>query len=69
MAAWLRSVDEAIQVLQHHDANLREVSQVFFRLSEHSEQESDSDSTFSYHSTDSVGTRSLDPTVATAVTT
>jgi hypothetical protein len=69
MAAWICSVDEAIQVLLDHGANLREVPQVFFHRSDHSEQESDSDSTFSYHSTDSVGTPSLDPTVATTVTT
>jgi hypothetical protein len=45
------------------------VSQTFFRCSDHSEQEYDSDSTFSYQSTDSDGTPSLDPTVAITVTT
>jgi hypothetical protein len=69
MAAWLRSVDEAIQVLRQHDANLREVSHTFFQRSDHPEQEYDSDSTFSYQTTDSDGTFSLNPTVATTVTT
>jgi len=63
MAAWLRSVEEALQVVQHHESQLRSVSQTFFggTISVHS----DTDSSYSNRSTSTYTTTSLEPTTAT----
>jgi hypothetical protein len=69
MSAWLRSVEEALQVVQHHDAHLREMSRVFFPQVPFTELDS-TDSTYSDHtSLDTDDDTSLDSTVATTVTT
>jgi len=70
MSAWLRSVEEALQVVQHHDAHLREMSRVFFPQVPFTELDSATDSTYSDHtSLDTDDDTSLDSTVATTVTT
>jgi len=69
MAAWIRSVKEALQVVRHHDIRLGEISQFFFGVVNHPTDDTDSDSTYSISSrTTSVDTLSLDPTVATTAT-
>jgi hypothetical protein len=69
MAAWIRSVKEALQVIHHHDTRLGEVSRNFFGVANHPENGTDSDSTYSISSRKtSVDTLSLDPTVATTAT-
>jgi hypothetical protein len=70
-AAWIRSVEEAINVIRHHDNNLREVSQVFFPAINQSDTvllDSESDSTYTYQSLGSEDILSLDPTEATTNT-
>ncbi len=70
MSAWLRSVEEALQVVQHHDAHLREMSRVFFPQVPFTELDSATDSTYFDHtSLDTDDDTSLDSTVATTVTT
>jgi hypothetical protein len=68
MAAWLRSVEEALQVVQHHDTRLREVSQAFFGRPNPAEEVSDSDLSYSdsRQSADEE-TPSIDSTEATTV--
>jgi hypothetical protein len=71
MAAWIRSVEEAIKVVRHHEDNLRELTQVFFPTSHPTDstaQDSESDSTYTYHSIGSEEDLSLDPTEATTNT-
>ncbi len=69
MAAWIRSVKEALQVVSHHDIRLGEISQFFFGVANHPADDTDSDSTYSISSrTTLVDTLSLDPTVATTAT-
>jgi hypothetical protein len=69
MSAWLRSVDEALLVVQHHDAHLREMSRVFFPQVPFTEIVSATDSTYSDHTSLDTDDTSLDSTVATTVTT
>jgi hypothetical protein len=66
-AAWLRSVEEAMKVLQHQEEAHRVVSQLFFPT-RHNESD-DSDSTYYDHSVSSDSTLSFDPTLPTAATT
>jgi hypothetical protein len=69
MAAWLRSVDEAIQVLQHQVTSEQVAARSFFPVSAMGDHSSaDTDSTYTSHSNTSEGTLSLEPTVATTVT-
>jgi hypothetical protein len=69
MAAWLRSVEEALQVVQHHDDRLREASQAFFGRPNPAEEVSDSDSSYSVsHQSADEETTSINPTEATTVT-
>jgi hypothetical protein len=63
MAAWLRSVEEALQVVQHHETQLRSASQTFFGGT--ISVPSDTDSSYSNWSTSSYTTTSLEPTTAT----
>jgi len=68
MTAWLRSVEEAIQVVQHQEAMLRERTRTIFQ-SLLPISSSDTDSTYSYHTSTSLTSHtSLDNTVATTVT-
>jgi hypothetical protein len=68
MAAWIRSVEEAIQVLQHHTASLRaEAQQIFPQQNEAADPESDS--TYTSESEESDDALSLAPTETTAATT
>jgi cytoskeletal protein RodZ len=68
MAAWIRSVEEAIQVLQHHTASLRaEAHQIFPQQNEATDPESDS--TYTSESEESDDALSLAPTETTAATT
>jgi hypothetical protein len=68
MAVWIRLVEEAIQVLQHHTASLRaEAHQIFPQQNEASDPESDS--TYTSESEESDDTLSLAPTETTAATT
>jgi hypothetical protein len=71
MASWIRSVEEAIKVVCHHEDNLRELTQVFFptpHLTDSTAQDSESDSTYTYHSIGSEEDLSLDLTEATTNT-
>lgn len=70
MATWLRSVEEALTVQQHQTAQQQALAQRFFPSASRSVQEqiSDTDSTYTYQSMGSVATLSLEPTVATTVT-
>jgi hypothetical protein len=69
MAAWLRSVEEAIQVLQYQEANYQAEARRFFPPSANAAYFSkDSDSTYTYQSSASDGTLSFEPTVVTTVT-
>jgi len=69
MAAWLRSVEEAIQVLQYQEAQYQVEACRFFPPSANVAYSStDSDSTYTYQSSASVDTLSLEPTIATTVT-
>jgi hypothetical protein len=69
MAAWIRSVEEALQVVHHHDTHLQEVARTFFGGANQPEVSMDSDSTYSISSrSTSVVTPSIDPTVATTAT-
>jgi hypothetical protein len=69
MAAWLRSVEEAVQVLQYHDTLHQEAAHQFFPLLVNANHDSvESDSTYIYHSSASDGTLSLEPTIATTAT-
>ncbi|MFN9981847.1 MAG: hypothetical protein ACK53Y_18120, partial [bacterium] len=64
------SVDEALLVVQHHDAHLREMSRVFFPQVPITELDSATDSTYSDHTSLATDDNtSLDSTVATTVTT
>jgi hypothetical protein len=67
MATWLRSVNEAIQVLHHHTTSLREAAQRFFPQPH--EADSDSDSTYTFVSSDTDAVLSLAPTVTTEAST
>jgi hypothetical protein len=68
MAAWIHSVEEAIQVLQHHTASLRaEAQQIFPQQIEAADHESDS--TYTSGSDESDVILSLAPTETTAATT
>jgi hypothetical protein len=71
MSAWLRSVEEAIQVLKHQEDIQRAASQLFFPLSTvHPEdQPSDTDATYTYHTPGTMDSWSFDSTEATASTT
>ena len=71
MAAWIRSVEEAISVQQHNTAQQQALAQRFFPSTTGSgrDQTNDSDSSYTYQSSDSVATLSLEPTVATTATT
>jgi len=68
LAAWNRSVEEAIQVAQHHLASLRRAATLFFPSSQPSTM-TDSDSTFSYESHSTLDTLSFAPTTTTAAST
>jgi hypothetical protein len=71
MAACIRSVEEAINVVRHHNNNLREVSQVIFPAINQSDtvlMDSESDSTYTYQSLGSEDILSLGPTEATTNT-
>jgi len=68
MAAWIRSVEEAIQVLQHNTASLKaEAHQIFPQQNEATDSESDS--TYTSESEESDDSLSLAPTETTAATT
>jgi hypothetical protein len=69
MAAWLRTVEEAVQVLQYHNTLHQEASRQFFPPLANADHDSaESNSTYTYHSSSSDGTLSLEPTAATTLT-
>jgi hypothetical protein len=62
-------VEEAVQVLQYHDTLHQKAARQFFPpLANASHDSAKSDSTYTYHSSASDGTLSLEPTVATTAT-
>ncbi len=69
MAAWVRSVEEAIMVLQHQEVAHRAASRVFFPSHVEAHDTEESDSTFSAQSISSDSTLSFDPTLHTVATT
>ena len=68
MSAWVRSVDEALLVLQHQEATQRDLAQMFFphNLSESS---SDGDSIYTYNTTNTHTSTSLASTATTDIST
>lgn len=67
IAAWLRSVDEALQVVQHQESQLRATSLNFFG-NPPDQDVTDTDSSYSLHTTPTDTTvLSVDPTVASTV--
>jgi hypothetical protein len=70
MAAWVRSVEEARQVLLHHDHSLCNASQIFFPNRSHPAGTSDLDSTYTPSNASTVMSdrSSLSPTIATTIT-
>jgi len=69
LAAWNRSVTEALQVVRHHDEAMREVSQIFFPAHHLTSDASDSDSTYTPANQSSLDTLSFAPTTITEATT
>lgn len=69
LAAWNRSVDEAIQVTRQHEAAIREYTQAFFPQNTTSPGSLDSGSTYSLEAQSSIDTISFDPTTTTEATT
>jgi len=70
MAAWIRSVEEAILVLRYHEEALRASSGVFFPSQQVTDGEAtDTDSTYSVTDHTTVSSLSLTPTESTQATT
>jgi len=69
LAAWNRSVEEAIQVTRQHEAATREYTQAFFPQNTTSHGSSESDSTYSLEDQSSIDTISFYPTTTTEATT
>jgi len=69
MSAWVRSVKEAIAVLQYQEVAHRAASRVFFPSHVAAPDMEESDSTYSEQSISSDFTLSLDPTLPTVATT
>jgi hypothetical protein len=67
LATWNRSVIEALRVVSHHDATLREASRVLFP--DHHQHSSDDDSTYAPTTTSTLDTLSLASTTTTDATT
>jgi len=70
MSAWIRSIEEALQVVQQHAEAVRDVSRPLFPSSEHnSNYPTDFDSSYMLSSTASTGETSISSTEATTSTT
>jgi len=69
LAAWNRSVTEALKVVRHHDEAMREVSQLFFPAHHLNTGASDSDSTYTPATQSTLDTLSFAPTTTIEATT